>query len=67
MPANRDPITGEQTEGADEHDGLSAAVVHNEDTADRRTVYPADADEHELLTHWFTADANSFVDPRDFR
>lgn len=63
MPADADPLTGEQSDDG----GLQAAVVHNETTPDRRTLYPADADEDELLTHWLTADEDSFVNLREFR
>ncbi len=61
MPADSDSLTGE------EDDGLRAAVVHNDATPDRRTLYPADADEDELLTHWLTADEDSFVNLREVR
>ena len=65
MPANTDPATGE--EQADGRDGLRAAVVRNDEDPDRRTVYPVDANDDELLTHWLTANEDSFVDLRDRR
>ena len=67
MPADTDPVTGTEAESSDGRDGLGAAVVHNESDPDRRTVYPVDANEDELLTHWFTANEESFLDLRDLR
>lgn len=67
MPADTDPVTGEERSDTDERESLRAAVVHNDDDPDRRTVYPADADEDELLTHWLTANENSFVNLRELR
>jgi len=39
---------------------LRSVVVTYEGSADRRTLYPPDADEVERLTHWLTADAEAF-------
>jgi hypothetical protein len=41
-------------------DRLQSVVVAYEGSADRRTLYPADADEIERLTRWLTADADAF-------
>jgi hypothetical protein len=41
-------------------DRLTSVVVAYEGSADRQTLYPADATEIERLTHWLTADADAF-------
>jgi len=41
-------------------DRLNSVVVAYEGSADRQTLYPADATEIERLTHWLTADADAF-------
>jgi|GEM_PF-1604189 len=67
MPADTDPVDG-TVSGADAaDDDLRSQVVEYDESPDRRTVFPADADEDDLLTHWFTADDRSFVDLRDLR
>lgn len=66
MPADSEPLMGE-TESESADGGLRTAVVHNDATPDRRTLYPADVDEDELVTHWLTADEDSFVDLREMR
>ena len=40
---------------------LDTVVVRYETGPDRRTVYPADADDFERLTRWFTANDDAFV------
>jgi hypothetical protein len=45
----------------DGDDGLRSVVVAYEGSADRQTLYPADASEVERLTHWLTADADAFT------
>ena len=42
-------------------DHLRSVVVAYEGSADRQTLYPADASEIERLTHWLSADADAFV------
>jgi hypothetical protein len=42
-------------------DSLRSVVVAYEGSADRQTLYPADASEIERLTHWLTADADAFA------
>jgi hypothetical protein len=42
-------------------DLLRSVVVAYEGSADRQTLYPADASEIERLTHWLSADADAFV------
>jgi hypothetical protein len=48
--------------GAADHDAghLRSVVVAYEGSADRQTLYPADASEIERLTHWLSADADAF-------
>ena len=48
---------------APDHDAghLRSVVVAYEGSADRQTLYPADASEIERLTHWLSADADAFV------
>jgi len=41
-------------------DALHSVVVAYDGSADRQTLYPADAGEIERLTHWLTADADAF-------
>jgi hypothetical protein len=70
MSADPDPSTqGSSSDDivTEDGDSLGATVVHNEETPDRRTIYPADADDDTLLTHWLTANDESFVDLRDLR
>ena len=45
----------------DGDDRLRSVVVAYEGSADRQTLYPADASEVEQLTHWLTADAAAFA------
>ncbi|WP_211225994.1 DUF7511 domain-containing protein [Haloplanus natans] len=45
---------------ARDDDSLNSVVVAYEGSADRQTLYPADATEIERLTHWLTADADAF-------
>jgi hypothetical protein len=45
---------------ADAADHLRSVVVAYEGSADRQTLYPADASEIERLTHWLSADADAF-------
>jgi hypothetical protein len=40
---------------------LRAILVRYEGGADRRTVYPDEADDLERMTRWFTADDDAFV------
>jgi hypothetical protein len=42
--------------------GLHSVVVTYESGPDRRTIYPADAEKHERLTQWLSADDDLFVD-----
>lgn len=42
--------------------GLRSVLVRYESGSDRRTLYPPDADEHERLTRWLSADDDAFVD-----
>ena len=67
MPADTDPVDGTVSSADAVDDDLRSEVVEYEESPDRRTVFPADADEDDLLTHWFTADVTSFVDLRDLR
>ena len=46
------------TDGDGRH--LRSVVVTYEGTPDRQTLYPSEASEIERLTHWLTADADSF-------
>ncbi len=67
MPADTDPVEGTDSSADAAEDDLQSQVVEYDESPDRRTVFPADADEDDLLTHWFTADDTSFVDLRDLR
>lgn len=40
---------------------LRSVLVRYESDSDRRTLYPADADEYERLTRWISADDGAFV------
>lgn len=44
---------------------LASAVLEFEGAPDRCTVYPAEAPEADLVTHWITATGDSFVDLAD--
>lgn len=44
---------------------LASAVVELDHGPDRCTIYPAEAPESELVTHWITATGDSFVDLSD--
>ncbi|MGM0591104.1 MAG: DUF7511 domain-containing protein [Halobacteriota archaeon] len=46
---------------------LHSIVETHESGPDRRTVYPAGVSDHRRLTHWFTADADVFVDLDEMR
>jgi hypothetical protein len=46
---------------------LESVVVRYEDRADRRTVFPADCPDDQVLTMWLSADADAFVDLGDSR
>jgi len=48
-------------------DHLRSVVVAYEGSADRQTLYPADASEIERLTHWLSADADAFVALNELR
>lgn len=70
MPADTDPAAEgpSPSESRVETDGdLHSEVVHYDQEEDRRTLFPADAGEDQLLTHWLTADDASFVDLRNIR
>jgi hypothetical protein len=69
MPADTDPADGTSTSDrhSDAEDALNSEVVRYDGEPDRRTLYPAAADENQLLTHWITANEGSFVDLRDLR
>jgi hypothetical protein len=40
---------------------LASVVVRYDGSADRRTLYPPGATEHERLTRWISADDSAFV------
>ncbi|MEZ3115278.1 hypothetical protein RYH80_04995 [Halobaculum sp. MBLA0147] len=72
MAADTDPVTGttrsDHTADAADGDGaLHSELVTYDEEPDRRTVFPAAADDDDLLTHWITANDGSFVDLRDLR
>ena len=41
--------------------GLAAEVVVSRDRPAECTLYPVDADDMELMTHWITASGDAFV------
>lgn len=43
-------------------EGLRSVLVRYESGADRRTLYPDEADEYERMTRWISADDGAFVD-----
>ena len=67
MPADTDPATGTADDDDAAEGALHSQLARYDDSPDRRTVFPADADEDDLLTHWFTADDHSFVNLQDLR
>ncbi|WP_435127943.1 DUF7511 domain-containing protein [Halobaculum sp. D14] len=47
--------------------GLRATLVRHDGEPDRCTVHPSDVDEHVLMTHWLSADADAFVPLSEIR
>lgn len=41
--------------------GLRSVLVRHESGPDRRTLYPAAAEDHERMTRWISADDDAFV------
>lgn len=63
-----------QTEGVPTPDSslatptdLRATVVRYDGEPDRCTVFPSDADDIAIMTHWLSADADWFVSLEDAR
>jgi hypothetical protein len=56
-PRHHDGTSGDERPA----DALVAAVVSYDDAPDECTIYPADADDDDLVTRWITAQAGSFV------
>jgi hypothetical protein len=68
MDTQPDPAAGSASEDDSDTEGtLGSEVVQYEEEPDRRTLFPVDVDEDDLLTHWLTANDGSFVDLREFR
>jgi hypothetical protein len=58
---NDAPAVPDANASAHDAGDLRSVVVAYEGSADRQTLYPADASEIERLTHWLSADADAFV------
>lgn len=67
-PTGGDPTPDPDADsGAPAPTALRAAVVRYDGEPDRCTVFPADADDAAVVTHWLSADADSFVALDDAR
>jgi len=61
------PLVPDADAAAHDADYLRSVVVAYDGSADRQTLYPANASEIERLTHWLSADANAFVTVDEMR
>ncbi|WP_276299325.1 DUF7511 domain-containing protein [Halorussus lipolyticus] len=59
VPQTDDPLADPAP--ADRPSPLTAVVVERDDDADECTLYPADADDEDLVTEWITAEEDSYV------
>ena len=61
------PVVPDADAADHDADYLHSVVVTYDGSADRQTLYPADASDIERLTHWLSADADAFVTVDEMR
>ncbi|MFB6136357.1 MAG: hypothetical protein ABEJ04_06325 [Halobacteriaceae archaeon] len=66
-PSRRDSDAGERSPAPYPPSELTADVVSESGGVDYCTLYPRDADEETVLTHWLSAEAPDFVDCEEMR